>query len=121
METCENCGATIGKLETPNVWKEHVVCGACYRKLSSKETEELFQPIAAPRPRQVEHARGPTLQRKYNNFLLMPQIISFILAVFGILYPGPEGGFIFLVSGAIFITLFLAGMIMKANWNQKYG
>jgi ankyrin repeat protein len=34
METCENCGMPIGKLETPQVWKDHIVCIACYHKLS---------------------------------------------------------------------------------------
>ncbi|MCL2645714.1 MAG: addiction module protein [Phycisphaerales bacterium] len=34
LKVCENCGQTIGKLETPNVWKEHIVCAACYKKLA---------------------------------------------------------------------------------------
>ncbi|MGC9260683.1 MAG: PH domain-containing protein [Phycisphaerae bacterium] len=33
-ETCGNCGATIGKLETPMIWKGSVVCGPCYEKLN---------------------------------------------------------------------------------------
>ncbi len=32
-EVCENCGAPIGKLETPMVFNEHIVCSACYFKL----------------------------------------------------------------------------------------
>jgi hypothetical protein len=36
METCSNCETTIGKLETPYVWKEHTVCESCYRRLSGK-------------------------------------------------------------------------------------
>ena len=31
-ETCANCGTAIGKLETPCVWQEHVVCAACHAK-----------------------------------------------------------------------------------------
>ncbi len=34
-EVCENCGRQIGKLETPMVWKERVVCGDCYGRLSA--------------------------------------------------------------------------------------
>ena len=34
MDNCENCGATIGKLETPNVWQDHVVCVQCYAKMA---------------------------------------------------------------------------------------
>ena len=36
VESCENCGAPIGNLETPHVWRgEKVVCERCYVKLSS--------------------------------------------------------------------------------------
>ena len=33
LEVCENCGRQIGKLETPMVWKERVVCGKCHKVL----------------------------------------------------------------------------------------
>ena len=33
LEECANCGRTIGKLETPMVWNNNVVCNACYRTL----------------------------------------------------------------------------------------
>lgn len=32
-ETCDNCGYTIGKLETPHVWQGHVVCADCSKRL----------------------------------------------------------------------------------------
>jgi hypothetical protein len=32
-DICENCGRPIGRLETPKVWKDHVVCPACYKSL----------------------------------------------------------------------------------------
>jgi hypothetical protein len=32
-ETCANCGAVIGKLETPHVFKDQIVCGACRTRL----------------------------------------------------------------------------------------
>lgn len=34
-EQCENCGTTIGNLEEPFLWNEHVVCSACYARLSA--------------------------------------------------------------------------------------
>jgi hypothetical protein len=34
IEKCENCGATIGKLEKACVWKEAVVCAGCYARLN---------------------------------------------------------------------------------------
>jgi hypothetical protein len=38
QEKCENCGTVIGKLETPSLWKNHVVCEACYEKLSKRKS-----------------------------------------------------------------------------------
>jgi hypothetical protein len=35
-ETCENCGSTIGALETAYVLKNHVVCRACFSRLSTQ-------------------------------------------------------------------------------------
>ena len=32
---CENCAALIGTLETPCVWRDRIVCGACHAKLST--------------------------------------------------------------------------------------
>ena len=32
-ERCENCGEFIGRLETPRVWKNHVICAKCEEKL----------------------------------------------------------------------------------------
>jgi hypothetical protein len=33
-ETCADCGEIVGRLETPYVWKNEVVCQACYARLS---------------------------------------------------------------------------------------
>ncbi len=33
-ETCENCGRSIGRLETASIWKDHVVCPHCYKNLN---------------------------------------------------------------------------------------
>lgn len=35
-ETCQNCERVIGKLETPSVWKDHIVCAECYAKLAKQ-------------------------------------------------------------------------------------
>jgi hypothetical protein len=34
MEVCQNCGQNIGKMETPFVFAENVVCVTCYEKLN---------------------------------------------------------------------------------------
>ncbi len=35
-ETCENCGNTIGRLEQAYVWRDCVVCEACFKKLRNQ-------------------------------------------------------------------------------------
>ncbi len=48
-EICANCGRQIGKLETPMVWKQDVVCQACHKLLrqeghaqQQRESDWLF-------------------------------------------------------------------------------
>ena len=31
---CDNCGHTIGKLETPRIWQNHIVCAVCEKRLT---------------------------------------------------------------------------------------
>jgi predicted amidophosphoribosyltransferase len=33
---CENCGRSIGKLETPYIRDDHVVCAECFRQLKAE-------------------------------------------------------------------------------------
>jgi hypothetical protein len=32
-DACSNCGEKIGRLETPHLWNQHIVCARCRRKL----------------------------------------------------------------------------------------
>jgi hypothetical protein len=43
MEKCANCDRVIGKLETPAVWRDEVVCAGCH--------EILAKQPAAPAPK----------------------------------------------------------------------
>lgn len=46
IEKCENCGATIGKLEKACVWKDAVVCARCYGRLNeSSKAPEVGPPV----------------------------------------------------------------------------
>jgi hypothetical protein len=51
-EVCENCGKPIGKLETPRVHDDHVVCPECWRRL---------QPEVLPARRVAPAEAVPTL------------------------------------------------------------
>jgi predicted RNA-binding Zn-ribbon protein involved in translation (DUF1610 family) len=44
---CDNCGATIGRLETSHSWGGHVVCGGCHGRLAG-ESRAGVAPVAAP-------------------------------------------------------------------------
>ena len=35
QDKCANCGRTIGKLETPYVWQNQVVCAECEKRLTA--------------------------------------------------------------------------------------
>jgi hypothetical protein len=34
-DACANCGRVIGKLETPHVWRDNVVCAPCHKVLTA--------------------------------------------------------------------------------------
>jgi hypothetical protein len=36
-ETCANCGRTIGRLETPHVWQNAIVCAQCRKMLEAEK------------------------------------------------------------------------------------
>jgi membrane protein YdbS with pleckstrin-like domain len=47
VEPCDNCGRRIGRLEQAYLWKDHVVCETCYRRLASADAAP-GGPDAAP-------------------------------------------------------------------------
>lgn len=49
LETCANCGAMIGPLETPHVWREQVVCAACHARLAPTTLSYSRKPPALPK------------------------------------------------------------------------
>jgi len=51
MESCSNCGDAIGKLETPHIWRDQIVCAACYDKLAAyQEKPGAPQPSVRAQP-----------------------------------------------------------------------
>ena len=39
VDTCENCGREIGRLETPHIWNNAVVCAPCRERLRVTPTD----------------------------------------------------------------------------------
>ncbi len=65
-EQCENCGRTIGRLETPRVWNERVVCSACeahLRQPTPVRSSDLPSPVVYVQPtvrRSSQYLRAAT-------------------------------------------------------------
>lgn len=56
-ETCDNCGRAIGRLETPHVYGQNVVCAGCLDALSRPQTIKVeLQPAKKSAGREVAEA-----------------------------------------------------------------
>ena len=67
LERCANCDAPIGKMETPHVWGDAVVCAACHRRLSAEHTltdDDVITQVPVPQPA----APRPPLKLQYGTF-----------------------------------------------------
>jgi hypothetical protein len=91
LETCANCGRTIGKLETPHVHNEHVVCAECHGRLGGAMHAPGAQgaPVAAVQREAGEYralglnSRGAAWGIAIVGLLLSPLIIGIPLLVWG--------------------------------------
>ncbi len=45
---CDNCGKALGKLQKPLKWKDHSVCGPCYRALAVEHGTLVDEPERLP-------------------------------------------------------------------------
>jgi hypothetical protein len=64
VETCKNCGRTVGKLEQAYVFHEDVVCQDCYAKLTEAEDKQVQAAIKKPIGVKVESTPPQTEQQK---------------------------------------------------------
>lgn len=96
MEECENCGRSIGKLETPHVINEHVVCSECHAKIvasqaPAKRESDAVAPSAqhpAVQVIEVPHARRkPSKQTPPhgNGAAMALGVCSLVLGIFALL------------------------------------
>jgi hypothetical protein len=47
LESCSNCGEAIGRLETPMLWNEHIVCVICHTKLEAAKSHQAISTAPA--------------------------------------------------------------------------
>jgi membrane protein YdbS with pleckstrin-like domain len=77
LNNCANCGNQIGKLETPFLWQEHVVCQLCHAKLSqTADLSGASRDEARPRG-STPDIRTPTEERSIYQTSLHPLPVFF--------------------------------------------
>jgi hypothetical protein len=54
VNKCANCEGTIGRLETPHIWRKQVVCAQCFLRLNVSSMP--------PQPKPAERQGPPTMQ-----------------------------------------------------------
>ena len=78
-ELCSNCGRQIGKLETPHLWLDQVVCAECHERIEKSQvqpqTTSKAIPLTQPSSSVVTKTKG-LLSR-------VCIIIGFFLSIFG--------------------------------------
>lgn len=67
-DTCENCGRAIGKLETPQIDQEHVVCMECKRKLVADKKDSAIRETTLHYGGPVKTATTPAPQTAYAGY-----------------------------------------------------
>jgi TM2 domain-containing membrane protein YozV len=96
-EVCENCGGTIGKLETPYVWQEKVVCAGCHARLSWQPNVMPAQPAyAGPPPMQFYPQ-----QKRWSPGVAA--VLSFLIPGLGQIYKGQ------VINGLVWLVLVVIG------------
>ncbi len=124
-EECQNCGRVIGKLETPNVWNENIVCKACHKQLVDTEPDaEEFQEILKKEPlteeelaaEQIAHFRhgSSRIELSPRKSKLVAGLLALFLGALGIhnFYLGFKGrGIVQLV-----LTLTIYGALISSVW-----
>ena len=63
METCKICGRTIGRLETPGIWNNHVVCQNC-SVILSKPPGAVSPMLPSTLAESIEPVYVPVSQRE---------------------------------------------------------
>lgn len=59
MERCSNCNREIGKLETPQLWGEDVVCSRCRDLLEEDMAREAVAFRGPPEPAGLNYESSP--------------------------------------------------------------
>jgi hypothetical protein len=104
MEQCENCGGPIGKLETPMLFNDHVVCAKCHATLSAPPAVQALQYQPTPAPPPKKRRKSFTLQASKSRPLMKAGMLLMIVSLpLFCLFP-PAAGLIVVVGLIITIV-----------------
>ena len=104
-ETCENCGRTIGNLETPHVHDGHIVCAACAKTLTANQPA----PVSYASPVIVNSQQAATSVSGFGIASLVLGILTLLIAWI------PLVGIFSIPVAAIGFILGLVGMIISLD------
>jgi hypothetical protein len=102
IERCANCDAIIGRLETPHLWNDAVVCAACAKRLTTQTASPVKVTPAEP---------GARKEMSYQRIAVISVTCGVIVVVLVYLqtYGGEAGGaFVNLLVACIPIALLVA-------------
>ena len=79
VETCSNCGRTIGKLETAHLWNSHVLCDECSARLQPPTVDysSAVVPVQVHRPTTAPQIGG-------RSRFSVVRVIGMLLLIFGL-------------------------------------
>jgi len=118
-EICQNCGGVIGKLETPMIWKENVVCGICYKKLNQSATPSSSQVASVVSAGQREQVKSPVNEGKV---LSLFTIFAYILGGIGILVAWiPFVGILCIPAAILGIIFAIIGLVRDKTRGRSIG
>jgi hypothetical protein len=139
-DSCYNCGERIGRLETPHLWKEHIVCARCRQRLeddSARSAPSLaIAPPSLPTPQddfrsgeviayanlanensvQTPRAKKSGVSRIADAIMLVLGIVCILVAV--VLGSQGEGSGA-IISGIIGALLILFLILIRAGSNAR--
>jgi len=103
IETCQNCGRTIGKLEQACVHHNQIVCKKCYSILSSEPTPSATGNI--DNDKIIVHSRQNVVRTNVKQGALLGGCVCFLLGLILM--------FVSLWSFILYVPFFLAAFILS--------
>ena len=127
-ESCSNCGEKIGRLETPHIWNQFVVCARCRQKLEADSMLAGQSRASGPTPK--EFKEGDTMDyASLSSQQSSPPVVSGSVRGPQIICPNPRCGYVgpgkkiakgSMVAGCLLMLFFLLPGILYLMFTSGY-